>query len=415
MTCPKCGTENAPGDAFCGICGAFLEFAAEEAAEAGAPEPGWAPADAAAPGPPTDVVPVPPAAAAPTSTLAAPAFSSAGASAESPGAGATCPACGRANPAGRIFCISCGAQLPAASSRAAAPAGAAAATPGPAGPAQPTQPAWDFPTAPVPAAPPSPVEPAPGPAAGSGRRPRFPLLALAAVGAILVGGAALVALSGALGGGVPGATLAPGPSDVAASIAPSGDPSAEPGSPSPAATPVPSTPAPTPEPTPVATIPPGPAVGIKITGAKGSSQLKAQRGPKYLFDGSPATTWKSASGKFLGAWVEVRFAPAAITSFQIWTGWQKSEPLYYGNHRPQNVTVSFDGGDPVPLKLQDIPPVDGKGAQRVEIPPELGIVRATSLRIRIADVYPARETTAQDSPTNEVAISEIRVFGIPTP
>ena len=38
MICAKCGAPNAAGDAFCGscgTCGAFLEFAAEEA---GAPE-----------------------------------------------------------------------------------------------------------------------------------------------------------------------------------------------------------------------------------------------------------------------------------------------------------------------------------------------------------------------------------------
>jgi zinc-ribbon domain len=46
MICAKCGAPNAAGDAFCGscgTCGAFLEFAAEEA---GAP-------DAAAVGSPT--------------------------------------------------------------------------------------------------------------------------------------------------------------------------------------------------------------------------------------------------------------------------------------------------------------------------------------------------------------------------
>jgi hypothetical protein len=130
------------------------------------------------------------------------------------------------------------------------------------------------------------------------------------------------------------------------SIAPSPVPSEVP---TPAASETPTPAPPTPEPTPAVTIPPGPPVGIRITGAKASSQLKAERGPKFLFDGSPATTWKSASAKFQGAWVEVRFAPAAITRIQVWTGWQKSEPLFYGNHRPQNVTVSFDGGDPVPL------------------------------------------------------------------
>ncbi len=44
-TCAKCGTENLAGDAFCGGCGAFLEFAAEEAAEEAQAGEG-APADA---------------------------------------------------------------------------------------------------------------------------------------------------------------------------------------------------------------------------------------------------------------------------------------------------------------------------------------------------------------------------------
>jgi hypothetical protein len=72
------------------------------------------------------------------------------------------------------------------------------------------------------------------------------------------------------------------------------------------------------------------------------------------------------------------------------------------------VTVSFDGGDPVPLELLDV-----RKPQGVDIPPELGIVRATRLRITIADVYPAQKTTAKGTPTKEAAISEIRLFGIP--
>ena len=215
----------------------------------------------------------------------------------------------------------------------------------------------------------------------------------------------MLVLGSGFGGGTPGATAAPSTSPVAGSIAPSPEPSQVPTA---AASATPTAQPPTPEPTPAVTIPPGPSVGIVITSAKASSQLKAERGPKFLFDGSPATTWKSASGKFQGAWVEVRFAPAAITRIQVWTGWQKSEPLFYGNHRPQNVTVSFDGGAPVPLELQD-----ALGAQRIDIPPELGIVRATRVRITIADVYDAHKTTAKDSPTKEVAISEIRLYGIP--
>jgi len=386
-TCAKCGAENVAGDAFCGACGAFLEFAAEEAQDAeGVAEEVAEGAPAGDPAAPVSAaVPVPP-----------------------EPSGPTCAACGRVNPAGRRFCISCGERLPAASSTATPGAGPET-PPG----ARPAKPAWEFPTAPVPAAavPVAPVAPTAYPwpsdmaAASSRGGSRLPLVAGGLVVLALLAGGAVLVLGSGFGGGTPGATAAPSTSPVAGSIAPSPEPSQVPTA---AASATPTAQPPTPEPTPAVTIPPGPSVGIVITSAKASSQLKAERGPKFLFDGSPATTWKSASGKFQGAWVEVRFAPAAITRIQVWTGWQKSEPLFYGNHRPQNVTVSFDGGAPVPLELQD-----ALGAQRIDIPPELGIVRATRVRITIADVYDARKTTAKDSPTKEVAISEIRLFGIP--
>ena len=376
MICPKCGTENVPGDAFCGSCGAFLEFAAEEAAEEG-PAGGQAAAVA---------VPAAPAAAAPAA--AAPAVAPPADSA----AGVTCGACGHANPAGRRFCISCGGRL-------GLPAAAGAAAPQ----ADPGKPSWDFPMQPRPAAPPPATGAPPAPSAGGRSRLLLGGGILVAVVALVALGAALL-LGGGLGGGTAGTTPSPSPLTETASEGPSPGETAAPGTPGEEPSPEPST-----EPTaPPATIPPGPAVGIKITGAKASSQLKADRAPKYLFDGSPATSWSSATGKFQGAWVEVTFAPAAITRIQIWGGWQKSDPLYLGSHRPQNVTVSFDGGDPVPLELLDV-----RKPQGVDIPPELGIVRTTRLRITIADVYPAQKTTAKGTPTKEAAISEIRLFGIP--
>jgi hypothetical protein len=86
-----------------------------------------------------------------------------------------------------------------------------------------------------------------------------------------------------------------------------------------------------------------------VTAATASSQLAANRAPKYLYDGSPLTAWKSATGDLEGSWVEVSFAPAAVTKIQIWTGWQRGDAVFYGNHRPRNVTVAFDGGVPFPL------------------------------------------------------------------
>jgi len=225
-------------------------------------------------------------------------------------------------------------------------------------------------------------------------------VAILVVGAVLVGGLP--------GGGAPSSSLTPPPSGTAAAT---GSPAATvaPGTAGPGESPAASAP-----PSAAPTLPPGPPVGIRVTGAKASSQVKAERGPKYLFDGSPATAWISATGKSEGAWVEVSFAPAAITRIQIWPGWQKSASYYNGYQRPQNVTISFDGGQPVPLLLLDSYSTGGS-AQSVDIPPELGVVRATRMRITIADVYPARKTTIADSPARRVAISEIRLFGIPNP
>jgi hypothetical protein len=229
----------------------------------------------------------------------------------------------------------------------------------------------------------------------------------------LLGGGAFLLLGGGFGGGTSGSIASASPPGAAGSQEPGAEASAEPSPP--AETPAAETPAPSqmpsnpPEPTPpAATIPPGPSVGIAISAAKASSQLAANRGPKYLYDGSPVTAWKSKTGKLDGSWVEVSFTAAAVTKIQIWSGWQKDEPLFYGNHRPRNVTVSFDGGVPVPLELKD-----ALGAQGVAIPPELGIVGATRLRITIIDTYPSRKTSAGGSPSKEVAISEIRVYGVP--
>ena len=430
ITCAKCGTENVAGDAFCGSCGAFLEFAAEEAADA------TLAAEATATKAAPDMTPAAEAAELALATKATPAEAAPVAAA--PANGPTCSACGRVNPADRRFCISCGERLPAApvaptqpahgglgsapSPLVAAPpaAATAAATALPAtappasAPTAPAAPAWEFPTAPVPAVTAGAAPAAPtSTAAPSGGGSRLPLIGGAVVILALLGGGAFLLLGGGLGGGTPGSAASAPPSGAAGSESPGAQ--ASPESSAPAETPATGTPpagetpSNPPEPTaPAASIPLGPSVGIAITAAKASSQLAANRAPKFLYDGSPVTAWKSKTGKLEGSWVEISFAATAVTKIQLWTGWQKDKPLFYGNHRPRNVTVAFDGGVPVPLELKD-----ALGAQGVAIPPELGIVGATRLRITIIDTYPSRKTSAAGSPSKEVAISEIRVYGVP--
>src|SRR5487761_2390103 len=222
MICAKCGAPNAAGDAFCGSCGAFLEFAAEEvtAPAPGVIEPAPGPAPGAAPAAdnPAQLPAAPPA--------AAPSF---------PTSGPTCPACGRANPVGRTFCISCGERLPAAGLPAAGPSRAAPPAPVPAAaaahspvaqqaaptaplptaapPPTPTGPTWEFPTSARPVvaqgAKPGATPAAPGPAERRGRNP-LPLIVGAGVLCLLLAGGGAAILLGSGGGQAPPAPGSPG-------------------------------------------------------------------------------------------------------------------------------------------------------------------------------------------------------------
>jgi hypothetical protein len=226
-----------------------------------------------------------------------------------------------------------------------------------------------------------------------GRNP-FPLVVGAGVLLlVLVGGGAAILVGGVggrattapatpdsspAGGSLPGATLA-GPSAAVSSAA--------------SLTP--------------ATLPPGPAVGLTLTGATASSSLAANPAAAAI-DGDPITAWVTATTNPADQWLQVTFAPAAITEIQLWNGWQRTRDVYFGNERPHNVTLRFDNGTPIPLALVDV-----DGSQRVDIPAQLGIVGVTRLRIAILDWYPAKKTATAGTPTKRAAISEIRLYGIP--
>jgi hypothetical protein len=156
-----------------------------------------------------------------------------------------------------------------------------------------------------------------------------------------------------------------------------------------------------------ATLPPGPAIGLTLSGATASSSL-AKRPASAAIDRDPTTAWKTGTPSPADQWLQVTFAPAAVTRVQLWNGWQRTQDFYAGNHRPHNVTIRFDNETPIPLELKDV-----YGSQSVDIPAALGIVGVTRLRITILDWYPAKKTPAVGSPTTQAAISEIRVYGIP--
>lgn len=458
MVCGACGAANAPGDAFCGNCGAFLEWSdgAGEAAVAAeverplTPEPESAPVAAveAAPEPESAPEPAPPAEFAPHLELApvpapapgpvpAPAIEPAPpptaplspeptpglvpSSAPAP-SGPTCPSCGLANDPGRTFCRRCGTRLPATPAAGTAPVTAPVATPVAAARARPAPVSPPPIAAAAPTAQPPPpvaaaitrVEPVPTPAmrsrpaAAAGPRPgqgRFLIIGAGIVVVALVAVGAFALFGGGSGGAAP--TIAPSPAPTGApppaeTPPPSEEPSLEPTAP--AETP----PAETPPPTPAPTAPTGPAIGITVLGADASTSANDKSAPAKAHDGSPATAWLEGAKDVEGQWIEMRIPPTAVTRLSFSAGVQASRAAYDGNPRPRNVTISFDGGQPIPLTLTDT-----FGAQRVDIPAELGITGAQAIRITIIDAYPAKKTSYKGSPTQTVGFSEIRVFGIP--
>ncbi len=150
-------------------------------------------------------------------------------------------------------------------------------------------------------------------------------------------------------------------------------------------------------------------MGLKLTGAKASSQLGASAAAKLVVDGDQTTAWRTGTPTPADQWIEVSFAPAAVSRIEIWNGWTRTKDLYNGNARPHNVTIRFTGGDAFPVALNDV-----FGPQKIDLPPEVGAIGVTSLRITILDWYPAKKTAAAGSPTKWAAISEIRLYGIAT-
>jgi hypothetical protein len=234
------------------------------------------------------------------------------------------------------------------------------------------------------------------------RRGRNPLTLVVGVGILFLllagGGAAIL-----LGGGASKATPAPPGTSASAPTSATADASLPNGSAA-ASSAAAASPGPSAAP---ATLPPGPAIALTLTGASASSSLAAHPASAAI-DGDPTTSWKTGTKSPSDQWLEVTFAPAAVTQIQLWNGWQRTPDIYSGNDRPRNVTIRFDNEIAIPLKLVDI-----EGSQRVDIPPQLGVVGVTRLRITIVDWYPARKTAATGSPTTQAAFSEVRLFGIP--
>jgi hypothetical protein len=105
MICRNCGFNNAPGDAFCGNCGRFLEWEGDAAA----PPTDETSVQPAVPPPPPPIEPPPPIGP-PPRPPGPPQMARPVGGGPSPGA-IVCWNCGRSNPPSRSFCQQCGERL----------------------------------------------------------------------------------------------------------------------------------------------------------------------------------------------------------------------------------------------------------------------------------------------------------------
>ena len=377
--CKRCGFANVPGDQFCGSCGAFLEWEGQpaDASAAGAdpsgaappatPDPavaaaaGAAPASAAWGAPYGDPIPNPVRPAEPEPDT----YDEDGDGVPD-GPLVRCPACGIANPSNRTFCQSCGTTLAAAARvEEPEPEKVAAAV------------AW------TPTPPPSPVTRAPMSARGrpSGALGIPPIAGIAVVGLLV--GVAIVLAGLALRGSPP--ETAAGPSDAPSSAAAG---SATPGSSASAAA-----------------ASPGAAAALTLT-ATASSVLGDL--PRYAagkaIDGDPKTSWQEGKAQEKNQWIEVAFDSARADTLVIRNGAQASAAQYNGNRRPKDVIVKV-GGKSIPFRLKDT-----MKAQQIDLG---GVTGATSLRITIVSTYAGQATTAPNTPSDNAAVSEVSVLGVP--
>ncbi|WP_224242077.1 discoidin domain-containing protein [Hyalangium gracile] len=87
--------------------------------------------------------------------------------------------------------------------------------------------------------------------------------------------------------------------------------------------------------------------------------------PGLLFDGRPEYGWaEGASGPGAGQSLTLTLEePIELVALELWNGYQRTEDHFRKNARASQLSLSVDGGAPIPLKVKD-----AQGAQLLELP-----------------------------------------------
>ena len=118
----------------------------------------------------------------------------------------------------------------------------------------------------------------------------------------------------------------------------------------------------------------------------------------YLaMDGSSATAWvDGASGNGEGEWLRLDLGmDCHVSGMQLWSGYQKSESLFYKNSRPARIRITFSDGSSMEADLTDT-----MGMQSISFG---GDVVTSTITITIVSVYPGSAYT--DTCISDITLS----------
>ena len=146
---------------------------------------------------------------------------------------------------------------------------------------------------------------------------------------------------------------------------------------------------------------PAAAAGAPTSATLSASSTLQEAGhdhsPRLAMDGSTSTAWvEGISGEGVGEWLRLDFGgDHTISGIQIWSGYQKTEALFYKNSRPRVIRIAYSDGRKFEATLND-----QMGMQTIQLSAP---VTTSSIMITIVSTYPG--TTYSD-----VCISEVQFY-----
>ncbi len=147
-----------------------------------------------------------------------------------------------------------------------------------------------------------------------------------------------------------------------------------------------------------------PAIATEIipTSARASSQRGDAFGPENLIDGNPKTRWNDDALHGVDAWLEFTFAkPVQLQQIEFQN--VTDDAAFQRNYKIQGYTITVDDLDVL---------ISGRLLNSNE-PQQVNIasLATTTVRIEVTTTYPA-VPVGQDAPFDELALEEVRFFGV---